>query len=81
MLCISLRLSTVQACLCSLQVYSQDPVIVAWNLINEPRCDAVGCNVNIQSWVEEMAPYLKSVDPNHLVTIGGWPALSFWPAL
>ena len=43
---------------------------MSWNLINEPRCDAVGCNKNIQAWVEEMAPYLKSVDPNHLVTIG-----------
>ena len=53
-----------------MQVYSQDPVIVSWNLINEPRCDALGCNKNIQSWVGEMAPYLKSLDPNHLITIG-----------
>lgn len=52
------------------QVYSQDPVIVSWNLINEPRCDALGCNKNIQSWVGEMAPYLKSLDPNHLITVG-----------
>lgn len=45
-------------------------MIVAWNLINEPRCDAIGCNKNIQAWVGEMAPYLKSLDPNHLITIG-----------
>ncbi len=45
-------------------------MIVAWNLINEPRCDALGCNKNIQAWVGEMAPYLKSLDPNHLITIG-----------
>ena len=53
-----------------LQIYREDPVIVAWNLINEPRCDALGCNKNIQAWVGEMAPYLKSLDPNHLITIG-----------
>ncbi len=53
-----------------MQIYREDPVIVAWNLINEPRCDALGCNKNIQAWVGEMAPYLKSLDPNHLITIG-----------
>ncbi|CAL5228479.1 g11621 [Coccomyxa viridis] len=52
------------------KIYCEDPVIVAWNLINEPRCDALGCNKNIQAWVGEMAPYLKSLDPNHLITIG-----------
>lgn len=24
----------------------------------------------MQSWIEEMSAYLKSVDPNHLVTVG-----------
>ena len=51
-------------------------MIVAWNLINEPRCDALGCNKNIQAWVGEMAPYLKGLDPNHLITIGSSQFLS-----
>ena len=59
-----------------MQIYREDPVIVAWNLINEPRCDALGCNKNIQAWVGEMAPYLKSLDPNHLITIGTSPCPS-----
>ncbi|CAL8466100.1 g5636 [Coccomyxa elongata] len=50
--------------------YRDDPTILAWNLINEPRCDAIGCNTDMLSWIEEMAPYLKTVDPNHLVTVG-----------
>ena len=57
----------------TLQVYSADPTILSWNLINEPRCKAIGCNKDIQAWIEEMAPYLKALDPNHLVTVGGWP--------
>lgn len=49
--------------------YKDDPTIMAWNLINEPRCESpAGCGM--QEWVAEMAPYMKQVDPNHLVTIG-----------
>jgi mannan endo-1,4-beta-mannosidase len=59
------------------QAYMNDPTILSWNLINEPRCDAIGCNVNILSWIEEMAPYLKAQDPNHLVTVGAPPGPLF----
>lgn len=59
----------------TMQVYSADPTILSWNLINEPRCKAIGCNKDIQAWVEEMAPYLKGLDPNHLVTVGASPAV------
>lgn len=51
------------------RVYAEDPTIFAWNLINEPRCS--GCpNGTIANWVAEMAPYVKSIDPNHLLTVG-----------
>lgn len=36
-------------------------------------CHAVcstGCGFALQQWVEEMSVYMKSIDPNHLVTIG-----------
>ena len=49
--------------------YKDDPTIMAWNLINEPRCEQpAGCGM--QEWVEEMSTAVKKADPNHLVTIG-----------
>lgn len=53
-----------------MQAYKNDATILSWNLINEPRCDAIGCNTDMLAWIQEMAPYLKSLDSNHLVTVG-----------
>lgn len=40
-----------------------------WNLINEPRC--TGCGTGpLQAWITEMAQHVKSLDPNHLLSIG-----------
>ncbi|KAK9813329.1 hypothetical protein WJX73_000535 [Symbiochloris irregularis] len=50
------------------RTYSEDPTIMAWNLINEPRC--YQCAAAVKSWVTMMAAYVKSLDPNHLVSIG-----------
>eukprot|EP00210_Caulerpa_lentillifera_P005910 g5650.t1 len=56
--------------------YRDDPVIFSWNLINEPRCEchvrgcSPSCRDRMQSWIEEMANHLKSMDPNHMVTVG-----------
>ncbi|CAN6314612.1 unnamed protein product [Urochloa humidicola] len=51
--------------------YRDDPTILGWELMNEPRCDADPTGAMVQAWVEEMAPYVKSVDGgNHLVTAG-----------
>lgn len=54
---------------------------MAWELSNEPRCDADGvrnlpqssdCTATIMSaWIAEMSSYIKSLDPNHLITWGG----------
>ncbi|KAK9811999.1 hypothetical protein WJX73_007485 [Symbiochloris irregularis] len=49
--------------------YSEDPAVYAWDLINEPRC--TGCGWALQAWVEEMAVFMKAIDPNHMVGIGG----------
>lgn len=43
--------------------YRDDPAIFAWELANEPRRYPAG-------WIEETAGYIKSLDPNHLVTTG-----------
>ncbi len=41
-----------------------------WNLMNEPRSGKSNGAQEIQSWITEVAPYLKSFAPNQLVTVG-----------
>jgi mannan endo-1,4-beta-mannosidase len=43
--------------------YKNDPTIFSWELANEPRRYP-------QTWIDETAAYIKSLDPNHLVTTG-----------
>lgn len=58
--------------------YKDDPTIMAWELANEMRCSNSGPYISsgdcrsstIVPWVEEMADYVKSIDPNHLVSFG-----------
>ncbi|XP_041027092.1 mannan endo-1,4-beta-mannosidase 6-like [Juglans microcarpa x Juglans regia] len=50
--------------------YKDDPTIFAWELMNEPRCTSDPSGDKLQSWILEMAVYVKSIDPKHLVEIG-----------
>ncbi|KAD3338134.1 hypothetical protein E3N88_33655 [Mikania micrantha] len=50
--------------------YKDDPTIFAWELINEPRCPSDPSGDKLQEWIEEMAFYVKTIDPKHLVEIG-----------
>ncbi|XP_058214781.1 mannan endo-1,4-beta-mannosidase 6 isoform X1 [Rhododendron vialii] len=50
--------------------YKDDPTIFAWELMNEPRCASDPSGDKLQAWIEEMAVYVKSIDPKHLVEIG-----------
>ncbi|KAG6502937.1 mannan endo-1,4-beta-mannosidase 5-like [Zingiber officinale] len=50
--------------------YRDDPTIMAWQLINEPRCFADISGRTLTAWVQEMAAYTKSVDKNHLLGTG-----------
>ncbi|KAF0140898.1 MAG: mannanase [Stygiobacter sp.] len=54
--------------------YSEDPTIMAWQLANEPRPGQAGSlanNINaFCNWIDQTAQYIKSIDPNHLVTTG-----------
>ncbi len=43
--------------------YRDDPTIFSWELANEPRRYPV-------SWINSTAAYIKSLDPNHMVTTG-----------
>ena len=43
--------------------YRDDPTIFAWELANEPRRYPL-------AWINDTAAYIKSLDPNHLLTTG-----------
>jgi mannan endo-1,4-beta-mannosidase len=46
-----------------------DPVVLAWNLINEPVCRDCPPYA-LQNWISEMASFVKAIDGNHLLTVG-----------
>eukprot|EP00850_Spirogloea_muscicola_P014010 SM000098S25090 [mRNA] locus=s98:134035:137644:- [translate_table: standard] len=51
--------------------YGDDPTILAWNLLNEPRCmNSSTCTSMVQDWVASMSAFVKSVDSKHLLTTG-----------
>ncbi|KAF8730285.1 hypothetical protein HU200_017269 [Digitaria exilis] len=50
--------------------YRDEPTIFAWELMNEPRCQSDLAGKTLQAWITEMAGYVKSLDPNHMVEIG-----------
>jgi len=55
-------------------IYKNDPTIMSWQLANEPRPGA-GEERNKNSevfsqWIKQTALYIKSLDSNHLVSIG-----------
>ena len=45
------------------QKYRDDPVIFSWELANEPRRYPI-------DWINDTAGFIKSLDPNHMVTTG-----------
>ncbi|KAL5715801.1 mannan endo-1,4-beta-mannosidase [Ranunculus cassubicifolius] len=50
--------------------YKEDPTIMAWELMNEPRCQADLSGRTLNGWVQEMATYTKSIDNKHMLEIG-----------
>ncbi|KAJ2078918.1 hypothetical protein H4R24_004150 [Coemansia sp. RSA 988] len=51
--------------------YRDDPVIMAWELMNEPQVIA-GRNGQDQlfRWIDDSARFIHSLDPHHLITTG-----------
>lgn len=52
--------------------YGDDPTILAWNLLNEPRCETgvvPECGASLPAWIEEMSAHVKG-GTRSLVTIG-----------
>jgi len=56
--------------------YTDEPAILAWELMNEPRCvDDEGRPVaggldTLIAWIEEMSAFVKGLDGNHLTCVG-----------
>ncbi|KAJ6433462.1 hypothetical protein OIU84_017201 [Salix udensis] len=50
--------------------YRNDPTIFAWELMNEPRCISDPSGDTLQDWIEEMSAFVKTIDKNHLLTVG-----------
>jgi mannan endo-1,4-beta-mannosidase len=49
--------------------YSNSTAVLAWELANEPRCS--GCDTSIiYNWASTTSAYIKSLDANHMVTMG-----------
>ena len=52
-------------------LYRDDPTIFGWELINEAQA-VTGHWAERRAWIAEMSSYLKSLDPNHLISPGDW---------
>lgn len=52
-------------------LYRDDPTIFGWELMNEAQA-LTGRWEERRAWFAEMSAYIKSLDPNHMVTPGTW---------
>ena len=50
--------------------YVDDPTVMTWEIANEPRAFSDDNKPRFAQWISETAAFIKSVDPNHLVTTG-----------
>ena len=56
--------------------YANEPTVMAWELANDPRCNSstvpsASWNTNtVTQWDADESRFVKSIDPNHLVTSG-----------
>ena len=50
--------------------YVDEPTIIAWEIINEPRPMLAAATPAFEAWMRETAALVKSLDKNHLLTTG-----------
>ncbi len=61
---VLLRKNTVNG-----KLYRDDPTILAWDVANEPALQLFS-HSEFNVWLGKVTTYIKSLDPNHLITIG-----------
>ena len=52
------------------KAYVNDPAIMAWEIINEPRPMQAAAVPAFEAWMRQTAALIKSLDKNHLLTTG-----------
>ena len=52
------------------QQYVDDPAIMAWEIINEPRAMQASAVPAFEAWLHRTTALVKSLDKNHLLTTG-----------
>jgi len=50
--------------------YTEDPAIFSWQIGNEPRAFSDENKPLFVAWLKDISAYIKSLDKNHLVSIG-----------
>jgi mannan endo-1,4-beta-mannosidase len=50
--------------------YTQDPAIFSWQIGNEPRAFSDANKPLFVAWLKDISAYIKSLDKNHMVSIG-----------
>ena len=50
--------------------YTEDPAVMAWEIINEPRPMEQSAVPAFEQWMSHVAALVKSIDKNHLLTTG-----------
>lgn len=50
--------------------YIDDPTLMAWQVGNEPRAFSEEGKEPFAAWIADVAAQIKSLDPNHMVSIG-----------
>lgn len=50
--------------------YAEDPAIMSWQIGNEPRAFSPDNKVLYALWIQSVASQIKSLDSNHLVSVG-----------
>lgn len=52
------------------KAYRDDPAIFSWQICNEPRPFAPDNKEAFRDWLTSTAELIKSIDPNHMVSVG-----------
>ena len=50
--------------------YTDDPAIMSWQIGNEPRAFSKEALTAFEQWISEAAALIRSLDENHLVSVG-----------